>query len=213
VRATSGVSSASTSATTTVDVPTSRWTWTRRNPDRSSARPWARSWRLRRSAGSTITTSGERPEVRLVDRHSGCRRRDGPVCPRAPFTIPHTPTRPRLAQDDPPARRSPVRGTGLLDPRWPASPAMGVESRGGISPPRAHGTGREPLSSSGSYRPAAGLAPKRQWVSNAPSRAATRPNQRDARTQRPRKRLYFRIAHFTRAKVKLRPRTSRHRDR
>ena len=88
-----------------------------------------------------------------------------------------------------------------------------VESPGGIAPPGAHRTGLETLASSGSYRPAGGLASKRQRKNNPGSRTTTRPNQWYALTQWPRRRLYFRIAHFIRANVKLRLSTWMHRDR
>ena len=41
----------------------------------------------------------------------------------------------------------------------PTGEDPGVEYPGGISPPGPHGTGREPLSSSGSYCPAVGRIP------------------------------------------------------
>ena len=56
-----------------------------------------------------------------------------------------------------------------------------VESPGGISPPGAHRTGREPLDSSGSYHPAVrGFAPAAHRVIRSGERRATLSSQRDA---------------------------------
>ena len=55
-----------------------------------------------------------------------------------------------------------------------------VESTQGTSPRVAHSSGREPLSSSGSYCLTAGFKPICQWQKSLGSRLATRPNQYSA---------------------------------
>ena len=67
-----------------------------------------------------------------------------------------------------------------------------VEWRGGIAPPRSPRTGREPLGSSGSYRPAGGA--RDQCGNRDGWRRWSRTNQAQARNGLPLNRLYLRCA-------------------
>ena len=82
---------------------------------------------------------------------------------------------------------------------WSLSGSARGESPGGIAPPGALRTGREPLSSSGSHHPAAGLIPIGQCANSFGSRRATRPNQCSARRRWRLNLLYFRRTQCTRA--------------
>ena len=77
------------------------------------------------------------------------------------------------------------------------APTLGneVEWRGGVAPPRSPRTGREPLDSSGSYRPT--VAARLQCANKVGCRARTPFSQSQARISWPRNRLYLRCAHRT----------------
>jgi hypothetical protein len=72
-----------------------------------------------------------------------------------------------------------------------------VESPGGISPPGAHRSRREPLDSPGSCHPAEGCTPHAQWTNSLGSRLATAARNLVARVGWRRNRLYFRMAQRT----------------
>ena len=78
------------------------------------------------------------------------------------------------------------------------------ESPGGVSPPGARRTRREPLGSPGSHRPAIGAHPQRQCANRPGWRLATSAMNLRARLWWRRSRLYFRMAHLTSASLKWR---------
>ncbi len=76
------------------------------------------------------------------------------------------------------------------------------EWRGGIAPPRSPRTGREPLDSSGSYRPT--VDARLQCANREGSRARSALSQSQARNSWPRSRWYLRRAHRTRKRFSVR---------
>ena len=74
------------------------------------------------------------------------------------------------------------------------APSGAVESPGGLAPPGALRSRREPLDSPGSCHPAVGCAPDAQCANRPRSRLAIAARNRAVRVGWPRNRLYFRMA-------------------